>query len=316
MTFSWRVVAEDLAFPEGPVALADGSVVVSEMAAGRVSRISADGARTTIAEVGGGPNGIAVLPDGSLAVCQGGGTGWAVRPWPYPGPGSVDLLLPSGEAEQPVQPQVQRIATDGTVTTLFTADAGGEPLKKPSDVAVDTDGGTYLTDFGGLRGRTRALAGLLYAPAGGELREIVFPIELANGVALSPDEREIYVTETRTRRIWGFELVAPGDVGAWRSVATVPAGGPIGFGSADGCCVDAEGTIVVATIGRGGVTFVSPRGEIVAEAPLADDPMPTNVAFGGADNTTIFLTCGSSGRLLALDGWPIPGALTPRTLGS
>jgi gluconolactonase len=309
LTFSWRDVADDLAFPEGPVALTDGSVLLSEMAAGRMTRIHADGSRATVAEVGGGPNGLAVLPDGSILVCQGGGSGWAVRPWPYPGPGSVELLLPSGVADDPVEPQVQRVAPDGSITTVFTHATDGEPLKKPSDIAVDRDGGIYLTDFGGLRGRTRALAGLLYAPAGGELREIAFPIELANGVALSPGEGEVYVTETRTRRVWGFELVGPGEIGAWRSVATVPAGGPIGFGSADGCAVDAEGNIVVATIGRGGVTIVSPEGEIVAEAPLADDPMPTNVAFGGPDGTTIFVTCGSSGRLLALDGWSIPGAL-------
>lgn len=313
MTGAWRVVAEGLAFPEGPVALADGGLLLSEMAAGRVTRLHPDGTRSTVAEVGGGPNGLAALPDGSLVVCQGGGSGWAVRPWPYPGPGAVDLLLPTGPPAVPVTPQVQLVTPDGTVSTLFTADADGEPLKKPSDVVVDRHGGIYLTDFGGLQGRTRALAGVLHAPPGGPLREIVFPVELANGIALSPDERELHVVETRTRRVWGFELVEPGVVGAWRSIGTVPAGGPIGFGSADGCCVDTDGNIVVATIGRGGITVLAPGGGIVLEVPH-DDPMPTNVAFGGPDGTTIFLTCGSSGRVLALDGWPHPGALAPADL--
>ena len=315
MNLTWRVVAEDLAFPEGPVPLADGSVLVSEMAAGRITKVEPDGARTTVATTGGGPNGLAVMADGSLAVCQGGGSGWSVRPWPYAGPGSVELFLPTGPAAEPVQPQVQRVSADGTVSTLYTHDERDEPLKKPSDVVVDSHGGLYLTDFGGLQGRTRALAGVLYAPPGGALREIVFPVELANGIALSPGESELYVTETRTRRIWAFELTEPGTIGAWRSVATVPAGGPIGFGSADGCCVDREGNIVVATIGRGGVTIVSPGGEIIAEAPL-DDPMPTNVAFGGADGTTIYVTCGSSGRLMALDGWTVRGAAALGRFGS
>jgi gluconolactonase len=205
-------------------------------------------------------------------------------------------------------PQLQVIAPDGRLSTLHTADAGGEVLKKPSDVVVDDAGGIYLTDFGGLRGRTRALAGVLHAPPGGDLREIVFPVELANGIALSPDQTELYVTETRTRRIWGFELLAPGRVGRWRSVATVPAGGPLGFGSADGCCTDAAGNIVVATIGSGGVTIFDADGALLAAAPRDDDPMPTNVAFGGPDGTTIFVTCGSTGRLLALDGWSVPGS--------
>jgi gluconolactonase len=315
LTLSWRVVAEDLAFPEGPVPLADGSVLLSEMAAGRITKVGPDGTRTTVATTGGGPNGIALMPDGSLAVCQGGGSGWSVRPWPYAGPGSVDLFLPTGPPAEPVETQVQRVSPDGSVSTLYTHDNRGEPLKRPSDAVADRAGGLYLTDFGGLQGRTRALAGVLYAPPGGELREIIFPVELANGIALSPDESELYVTETRTRRIWAFELVEPGTVGAWRSVATVPAGGPIGFGSADGCCVDADGNIVVATIGQGGVTIVSPGGQTLAEVPL-DDPMPTNVAFGGDDGTTIYLTCGSSGRLMALDGWPVPGAATLGLFGS
>jgi gluconolactonase len=314
LTFAWRVVAADLAFPEGPVPLADGSVLVSEMAAGRITRVRPDGTSVLVADVGGGPNGIAVLPDGDLVICQGGGSGWSVRPWPYPGPGAVDLYLPTGPPAMPVPVQLLRVTAAGVTSTLHTHDDRGEPLKKPSDVVVDRHGGVYVTDFGGLQGRTRALAGVLHAPPGGALREIVFPAELANGIALAPDESELYVTETRTRRVWGFELVAPGRVGAWRSVATIPAGGPIGFGSADGCCVDAEGNIVVATIGRGGVTIVSPVGDIVAEAPL-DDPMPTNAAFGGPDGTTIFVTCGSSGRLMALDGWPVPGAKPPPTFG-
>jgi gluconolactonase len=279
------------------------------MAAGRVIRLAPDGARTTVAETGGGPNGIAVLPDGDLAVCQGGGSGWSVRPWPYPGPGAVDLLLPTGPAERPARPEIARVAASGEVTTLHTHDGGGEPLKRPSDVTVDRHGGLYVTDFGGLRGRTRALAGVLYAPPGGQLCEIVFPVELANGIALAPDESELYVTETRTRRVWAFELVEPGKVGAWRSIATVPAGGPIGFGSADGCCVDEAGNIVVATIGFGGVTIFSRDGDLIAAAPL-DDPMPTNVAFGGPDRTTIYVTCGSTGRLLELEGWDVPGATT------
>lgn len=310
MTLTWRTIAEGLAFPEGPVPLSDGSVLVSEMAAGRIVRVHSGGDRQVVAVTGGGPNGVAVLDRHTLAVCQGGGSGWSVRRWPYPGPGSVDLFLPGGPAASPLVPQVQRVGSDGSIDTMFTNDINGEPLKRPSDVVADRRGGLYLTDFGGLRGRTRSTAGVLYAPPSGDLREIVFPVELANGIALSPDESELYVTETRTRRIWAFELTAPGQVRAWRSLATVPAGGPIGFGSADGCCVDAEGNIVVATIGGGGVTIFAPTGRMVGEATL-DDPMPTNVAFGGPDRRTLYVTCGSSGRLMALDGWPVPGAFPP-----
>jgi gluconolactonase len=101
-----------------------------------------------------------------------------------------------------------------------------------------------------------------------------------------------------------------GEIGAWHSLATVPPGGPIGFGGADGCCVDGAGNVIVATLGSGGITVIAPDGSVVG-ALAADDPMTTNVALGGPDGSTLFVTLGSSGRLVALDEWPHPlaGAL-------
>ena len=301
-----REVARDLAFPEGPTPLADGAVLVSELAAGRITRVDPTGARDLVAAPGGGPNGLAVLPDGSLVVCQNGGSRWGRRPWPYEGPGSVEIFSPVGPPDEPVTPQIQRVTADGTVTTLFTADESGIPLKRPSDVCVDVDGGIYVTDFGATRGRTRELAGVLYGAPDGGLREIVFPVELPNGIALAPDGTRLYVTETRTRRLWAFTLAGPGTVTAWHSLATIPSGGPIDFGGVDGCCVDAAGNIVVATLGTGGVTVVAPDGALLAQLPM-DDPMTTNAAFGGPDGRTLFVTLGSSGRLVAVDGWPGEG---------
>lgn len=298
----WRLVAEGLAFPEGPLPLADGSVLVSEMAAGRVTRVAPDGRCTTVAEVGGGPNGLAALPDGSIAVCRNAGSGWRVRPWPYDGPGAVPLFLPYGPPDEAATPAVLRVEQDGRVDVLFADDAQGAPLRRPSDLCVDAEGGIYLIDAGSAQGRTRDVTGVLYAPPGGRPEEIIWPLELPNGVALSPGGARLHVTETRTRRVWSFELDGPGRVRSWWSLATVPAGGPIGFGSADGCCVDGAGNVLVATIGLGGVSVVSPAGEVVDQLP-ADDPMTTNVALAGS---TVFVTLGSSGRLVALDGWPHP----------
>ena len=72
-----RIIAEGLRFPEGPVAMPDGSVILTEIAAGRITRISPDGAKTTVATPGGGPNGLAIGPDGKLYCCNTGGFDWA-----------------------------------------------------------------------------------------------------------------------------------------------------------------------------------------------------------------------------------------------
>src|ERR1044072_1380440 len=67
------IVADGLRFPEGQVAMADGSVLVVEIEAGRITRVRPDGAKETVAEPGGGPNGLAIGPDGKLYCCNNGG---------------------------------------------------------------------------------------------------------------------------------------------------------------------------------------------------------------------------------------------------
>ena len=72
----WTKVASGLRFPEGPVAMPDGSVILVEIAAGRITRVRSDGAMETVAEPGGGPNGLAIGPDGKLYCCNNGGFNW------------------------------------------------------------------------------------------------------------------------------------------------------------------------------------------------------------------------------------------------
>jgi len=65
-----RIIASGLEFPEGPVALPDGSVLVTEIAAGTLAKVFPDGSIEHIAHLGGGPNGAAIGPDGAGWVCQ------------------------------------------------------------------------------------------------------------------------------------------------------------------------------------------------------------------------------------------------------
>ncbi|OBK35613.1 gluconolaconase [Mycobacterium sp. 1245111.1] len=301
-----RCIAKGLGFPESPIVSPDGSVLVSEIAVGRISRVQPDGRVETFCETGGGPNGIAWLPDGRLLVCQNGGQSFGLRPWPLDIPGAIPLLLPCGPPEHPVTPQLQLISADGatisTLATSFVSITGEElPLARPSDVCVDDAGGFYLTEGIAMRGRMRGMTGLLYGTPDGQLRELVYPLELPNGVALSPDGGTVYVAETRTRRVWEFEVLGPGRLGRGRTFATVPTGGPMNFGGADGLCVDAAGRVIVATIGAGGVTVFAPDGALLG-AITADDPMTTNAGLS-PDGRSLFITLASSGRLVSVDDW-------------
>lgn len=300
-----RCLADSLAFPESPIAYDDGSVVLSEMAGGRITRVHGDGSAETVAETGGGPNGVGRLPDGRLVVCQNGGSQFGIGAWPYDFEGCAMLFRPIGPADTPMTPQLQLIDTAGhvsTLTTEFTTQSGRkEPLIRPSDICIDAVGGFYITDGGTVKGRTRSITGLLYGTVDGELREVAYPLEMPNGVAVSPGGTKVYVAETRTRRIWEFEIDEPGSVRRARGFATVPSGGPLNIGGADGLCVDKQGRVLVATLGAGGVTLFSPDGDLLGRIP-ADDPMTTNMALS-ADGETLYMTLASSGRLMIVDNW-------------
>jgi gluconolactonase len=298
-------IARDLLFPESPVVLGDGTILVSELAGGRVTRILPDGSHELVAQTGGGPNGIAVLPDGRLIVCQNGGASWGTAPWPHELPGCVQLFLPVGPPDEPVDPQLQLVETTGRVSSLtatFRAlDGRVLPLARPSDICLDDDGGYWVTDGSPAHGRTRTLTGVLYGTVDGDLREVIFPLEMPNGIALSPDGARLYVTETRTRRVWSFDVGGPGRIDGGRGFATVPSGGPLNFGGADGVCVDDAGHVIVSTIGAGGITVFAADGTLVAAIPM-DDPMTSNVAFDRAGRRLV-VTLASTGRVVSID-WP------------
>jgi gluconolactonase len=275
------------------------------MAAGRITRVGSDGTTEVFAVTGGGPNGVGRLPDGRFVVCQNGGSRFGNGPWPYEFDGCVMLFRPIGPPDQPVTAQLQVVDAAGgvsTLTTEFTTRSGKRlPLVRPSDVCVDAHGGFYVTDGGTTRGRNRAMTGLLYGTMDGELTEIVYPLEMPNGTALSPDGSKLYVAETRTRRIWEFQLDGPGEVRRARGFATVPSGGPLNVGGVDGLCVDPEGWVLVATLGIGGVTVFAPDGKLLGMIP-ADDPMTTNMTLS-PDGETLYITLASSGRLVTVIDW-------------
>jgi gluconolactonase len=74
-----EVMGEGLLFPEGPIALPDGSVILVEIAGGRLTKVNPDGSKEVVAETGGGPNGAAFGPDGRIYVCNNGGFDTVVR---------------------------------------------------------------------------------------------------------------------------------------------------------------------------------------------------------------------------------------------
>jgi len=296
----WTTVAAGLRFPEGPVAMPDGSVVLVEIAAGRITRVAADGTTSTVAQPGGGPNGLAMGPDGMLYCCNNGGFNWVDR---------NGFLTPHGQAGDYSGGRIERIDPEtGKVELLYRDGDFGCTLRGPNDIVFDGHGGFWFTDHGKTRARERDVTGVFYARADGSLlKEVVFPLENPNGVGLSPDGRRLYAAETWTCRLMAFEVTAPGEVNqhAGPGGAAIPLYRPAGYKFFDSLGVEEGGNICVATIGECGISVVSPAGELV-EFVEADDIYTTNICWGGKDRRDAYVTLSGSGRL-AKTRWARPG---------
>jgi len=287
-----------LQFPEGPIAMPDGSILLVEIKRGTLTRIGPDAGREVLAELGGGPNGAALGPDGKVYVCNSGGFEWH----------EVDgLTLPGDEPVYYSGGLIQRVDTDtGRVESLY-AECNGNLLKGPNDIVFDAQGGFWFTDLGKSRKRDMDHGGLYYAASdGSSIREVVYPLFTPNGVGLSPDGKRVYVAETMTSRVYYWDITGPGEV----ERAPTPNGGQLLFGSAalqwlDSLAVDSEGAVCVATILNGGITRISADGGQVEHFPTAD-PLTTNICFGGSDLRTAYVTLSGTGKLARME-WPVPG---------
>ncbi len=303
-----REIASGLRFPEGPIALADGSVLLVELARGTLTRVDPSGRTAVVATLPGGPNGAAIGPDGKVYVCNNGGCfGWF---------DSGDLLIPTMVSDAYSGGSIQRVdLASGAVETLYTH-AGDVKIRAPNDIVFDRSGGFWFTDHGQVRARERDRTGLFYArPDGRTIHEAAFPMDFPNGIGLSPDESTLYVSETFAGRVWKFAIGEPGRL--IPSGAAFPEhGGTLLYGAPDytlfdSLAVDSAGNVCVASPSKGAVVVIAPDGQKVAEVQVGA-PMASNICFGGRDLRTAYVTLGGPGRLVALE-WPRAGAPTAFT---
>ena len=296
-----EVLATGLRFPEAPVALADGSVLLVEIEKGVITRIAPDGTAGVAARPGGGPNGLALGPDGRGYVCNNGGFEWReIDGQPVPG-----LEPPDFEGGR-----IEAVDLDTGEVEVLYRESSGRALRGPNDIVFDGHGGLWFTDHGKSRRNDMDRGFVHYARAdGSECREVIRGLITPNGIGLSPDGNTLFVAETIPGRIWAWEVLEPGVVRLDRAAGTMCRGrlvaAPGGYVEFDSLAVDGAGNVCVATLHRGGITVAAPDGSSVGHVPLPDR-LTTNICFGGPDLTTAFATLSGTGRLVAFP-WPRPG---------
>lgn len=293
-----QLVAEGFEFPEGPIAMADGSVILTEIKAQRLTRVHPDGRKETVVETGGGPNGAAIGPDGAIYITNNGGS----FTWPQ----QNGLTIPGPTPDSHTGGMIQRFdLKTGELKTLYDA-CDGRRLVGPNDLVFDKQGGFWFSDHGCSTPDGRKYGALYYAKIDGShivrhRDHLISP----NGVGLSPDESVVYLADTQMGRLWAFDVESPGVLkppvgfGPGRVVANMA-----GYQLFDSLAVEASGKVCVATIINGGITAVDPDGS--SEHFAFPDLIVTNICFGGPDMQDAWVTCSATGKLFKAR-WPRPG---------
>ncbi len=297
-----KIMATDLLFPEGPIALQDGSLILVEINRQTLSLISPQGKVSVLAECGGGPNGAAVGPDGRVYICNNGGFTWSTQ---------NGLLRPVGTPVDYSSGSIQVVDIEtGKVEQLYDRCDDGAPLRGPNDIVFDDQGGFYFTDLGKRFDDRLDRGAICYATAdGNHIKRIVHPIEQPNGIALSPCGKRLYAAETFSAKVRYWDITEPG--------VLAPFDDPFGVGNIlygftgherlDSMAVDSAGHVCVATLGTGVISSISEEGRLEAIIPVPQpDVMVTNICFGGPSMDTAYITSSGLGILYQAK-WHRPG---------
>jgi gluconolactonase len=255
-----EVIREGFRGTEGPISLADGSIVFTENQADRLVKVAADGTVSTFLEQTRGANALALRESGELLAVQTDSPGIAV-----------------------LQP----------ANNVLAAKYSGRAFNRPNDLALARSGNIYFTDPGaaptaGTPRPSPGKTGLYRLGPDGSVHLIAEDISRPNGVALSPDERTLYVADSWGPDLIAYSIAADGSTSERRAFATLagfrnaPEGPTSG---ADGIAVDAVGRVLVAT--SAGIEVFSPQG--TALGVIALPKQPQNLAFGGADRSQLYV---------------------------
>jgi gluconolactonase len=273
-------------FLEGPAVDATGNVFFSDIAGNRILKMDAKGAVTTFRADSGRTNGNYFDAEGRLISCEGGEQG-------------------------PGRRRIVRTDMKTGAITVLTDRYDGKRYNSPNDCCVDGQGRVWFTDprYGADRSDLEMDVEAVYRiDKAGQVKRVLTQKEIdrPNGIAVAPDDKTLYVIDSHpkvggNRKIWAFDLAADGSLSRQRLVYDFGKGR-----GGDGLRVDMNGNLwVAAGINKprgnagesldvpAGVYVISPQGKLLGRIPIPEDVI-TNVAFGGPDRKTLYVTAGKT----------------------
>lgn len=255
-------LATGFVFTEGPLWHPDGYLLFVDIRRAQILRLVPGGQPEIIRENSGDANGMTLDSQGRVVVCE------------------------------MVNRRITRMEADGGYTTIAET-SDGKRLNRPNDVVGRSDGSLYFTNPGrdrlDLADVDMQFNSVNRITPDGEV-ELVAPFEYPNGIAFSPDERTLYVSNTRPGQyIVAYDLDEDGAVAGVRHFADMPSPDD-GNGVPDGMKVDMEGRVYCT--GPGGCWVFAPDGALIGVIELPE--YPANCGWGGADNRTLYFTANTS----------------------
>ena len=289
------IITDELNFPEGPIYLNDDSVLLVEIARGTLTKVFMNGKKEILCDLGGGPNGAAIGPDGYCYICNNGGFEWDISK-------DKKFMRPILQSKTYKNGRIEKVnLKSGKFQTLYDS-CNDIPLNGPNDIVFDKKGNFWFTDLGKVRDRTMDRGAIYWAKAdGSKIKEVIHPFMTPNGIGLSPDEKTLYVAETEGGKLYSYQIIGEGEVKKMDFPSSVNGGILMniegGLKRFDSLAVEKNGYVCVGTLVDGGVSVISPSSGLVEFWSL-DDPYITNICFGGDYFKTAFITASYQGMLL------------------
>jgi sugar lactone lactonase YvrE len=172
------------------------------------------------------------------------------------------------------------------VTRDISVFAHEPSMNQPNDIAIGANDIVYASD----PNWSESCGQLWRVDTKGKVTLLETEMGTTNGIEVSPDERNLYVNETDQRNVWAYNLSANGEISNKRLLIQFP-----DFGM-DGMRCDSDGNLFVTRHGKGTVAKVSPQGKVLEEVQLAGKEC-TNIAFGGPDGRTCYVTVADHGNI-------------------
>ena len=171
-------------------------------------------------------------------------------------------------------------------TKQITVFANEPKMNQPNDIAINKIDCLFASDpdWKGGKGNIWRIG------KNGKVSLLEENMGTANGIEVSPDNKRLYVNESVQRKVWVYDLSKKGEISNKRLLIEFP-----DFGM-DGMRCDTKGNLYIARYGKAVVAIVSPEGKILREVPLTGKK-PTNVAFGGKDGRTVYVTLQDQGNI-------------------